>query len=103
MLISGADELFQRACIRLTVPLGQFVPDKTLGSRLHTLGKEAPAKQQELALEYAREALIGMEDIRVVSAKVSSREDQTLEIVFSLEYTGADEPRECEILWELNH
>ena len=74
-----------------------------MGSRLYTLGKAASAQRQELALEYAREALIGMEDIRVVSAQVSLREDQGLEIVFLLEYTGTEQPVEYQVLWELNH
>ena len=103
VLISGAEELFQRACIRLTVPLGRFIPDKNLGSRLYTLGRAAPEQRQELALEYAREALIGMEDIRVVSARIFSGEDQAIEIIFSLEYAGTDQPEECQILWGLNH
>ena len=41
--IDGTQELLQRAAIRLNVPLGSFVYDAQLGSRLHSLKAEDDA------------------------------------------------------------
>ena len=53
----GARESIQQAMIRLSVPQGSFTLDKNLGSRLHTLPNAPKERQEELALEYAQEAL----------------------------------------------
>ena len=100
--VFGAEERFQQAYIRLTVPQGQFALDKELGSRLYTMGQANPQKVQELALEYAREALMGMEDIRVISAEVVLQQDQILKIVFLLEYTGDKTSKQMKMMWEFN-
>lgn len=55
----GARESIQQAMIRLSVPQGSFALDKNLGSRLHTLPNAPKERQEELALEYAQEALLG--------------------------------------------
>lgn len=57
--VRGTDELFQRAEIRLSVPLGAFPCNPKLGSRLHTLTEETPLLDEK-ALSMAREALRGM-------------------------------------------
>lgn len=101
--ISGMEEAVQRACIRLTVPMGNFVLDPNLGSRLHMLGRIQSINQEELALEYAREALLGMEDIRVISAKVDAQQQETLKIEFVLEYTGNEKAEQIGVMWELGH
>lgn len=58
--VDGAQQLVQRAMVRLTVPKGKFVLNPQLGSLLHTLGRTAPAQREQLALEYAQEALLEM-------------------------------------------
>lgn len=64
----GARESIQQAMIRLSVPQGSFALDKNLGSRLHTLPNAPKERQEELALEYAQEALLDLPAVRVVSA-----------------------------------
>lgn len=56
----GARESIQQAMIRLSVPQGSFALDKNLGSRLHTLPNAPKERQEELALEYAQEALLDL-------------------------------------------
>lgn len=65
----GARESIQQAMIRLSVPQGSFALDKNLGSRLHTLPNAPKERQEELALEYAQEALLDLPAVRVVSVK----------------------------------
>lgn len=47
--VDGAQQLVQRAMVRLTVPKGKFVLNPQLGSLLHTLGRTAPAQREQLA------------------------------------------------------
>lgn len=101
--IEGGAEAIQQAMIRLSVPKGSFTLDEELGSRLHTLGNMAEEQQQELALEYAREALMDMSDIRVVSASCKQEEYGVLSFVFSLEYTGVQPPELFEFSWRFNY
>ena len=62
-----------------------------LGSLLHTLGRSAPAQREQLALEYAQEALLEMPEVRVVAArcKQGTQADELL-VKFELECTLAD-------------
>ena len=46
--VDGAQQLVQRAMVRLTVPKGKFVLNPQLGSLLHTLGRTAPAQREQL-------------------------------------------------------
>lgn len=101
--IGGAQEAVQRAMIRLTVPKGSFKPDSELGSRLYTLAKVTDRdKAQELAVEYAQEALLGERDIRVVSARRLQKEDESLWLEFELQYSGEDEIESARVVCELN-
>lgn len=61
MRIQGAAKQAQSAMIRLAVRRGSFVPDKTLGSLLHTL----PGADNALAQSYVQDALSGMPGVRV--------------------------------------
>ena len=89
--VDGAQQLVQRAMVRLTVPKGKFVLNPQLGSLLHTLGRTAPAQREQLALEYAQEALLEMPEVRVVAArcKQGTQADELL-VKFELECTLAD-------------
>ena len=66
--VSGTEEAFQRAGVRLTVPRGSFCYDPALGSRLGTLTGEED-DPDALALFYAQEALGGTTDVAVQSAR----------------------------------
>lgn len=85
--VDGAQQLVQRAMVRLTVPKGKFVLNPQLGSLLHTLGRSAPAQREQLALEYVLE----MPEVRVVAArcKQGTQADELL-VKFELECTLAD-------------
>lgn len=92
--ITGARELFQRAAILLTVPLGGFAYDPKLGSRLRELKGESsdPAGR---ALALSQEALRRLPQVSAESAvftpgdapcvkAVLSCEDQNMEIEVKL-------------------
>lgn len=82
--IGGAKELFQRAEIRLNVPLGSFVYDASLGSRLHEL-KVSDSGLSEKALSMAQEALRVLPQVTAESAKCSG---EPLAAVFQLRCGG---------------
>ena len=65
--ISGTRELFQRAKILLTVPLGNFSYDPELGSRLYELKGES-ADTAGRALSFSQEALRRLPQVTAESA-----------------------------------
>lgn len=70
--LAGTQELFQRAMIRLSVPLGSLDYDAALGSRLHGLNPsdaDFPAK----AAAAAQGALRPLPCITVKNVRVSSQ------------------------------
>jgi phage gp46-like protein len=69
-LIDGIQEILQRAAIRLTVPLGEFVYDAQLGSRLHSLNPLDDTKNAK-ALAMAQEALKSLPQLTVESVACS--------------------------------
>lgn len=82
-LISGTDELLQRAYIRLQCPLGGFSFDPTLGSRLHEIVGIGP-EADRLALSYAQDALRELPAVDAVSAHVDAEE-----VVITVQCSGA--------------
>lgn len=102
--VAGAPDYIQQAMIRLSVPQGSFALDKTLGSRLYALPNTSKERQEELALEYAQEALLPLSDVQVVSAQRTSKEGEKLEIAFSLVYSGQQtgQTERFVTLWALN-
>ncbi len=84
--ISGAQELFQRAAVRLNVPLGSFAYDASLGSRLHEL-KAGDGGLNEKALSMAQEALRILPLVTVESAECS---EEPLTAVFQLSCNGEE-------------
>ena len=102
--VDSAQQLVQRAMVRLTVPKGKFVLNPQLGSLLHTLGRTAPAQREQLALEYAQEALLEMPEVRVVAARCrqGTQADELL-VQFELECTLADSQLERSVVeWRMN-
>lgn len=100
--VDGAQEAIQRAMIRLSVPKGSFVPDPNLGSRLFLLGQSPVEQTEELALEYAKEALLDEKEVQAVSVKKISKTGEGLELEFELEYLGKDAFERFGVMWELN-
>ena len=70
-VLTGAEEVLQRALFRLTARRGAlpFLPE--LGSRLYLLPREKPSARQALAVQYAAEALGDEEDLRVTGAELN--------------------------------
>lgn len=85
--ITGADELIQRAVIRLTVRLGSFAADKTLGSELYRLGRTPERDLDAAALNLTRMALLPLSEITVESA-VCTRFGERLTLKTGLRVRG---------------
>ncbi|MBW7572713.1 histidine kinase [Caproiciproducens faecalis] len=66
--IQGAQELLQRAALRLRIPIGSFAYDPSLGSRLHEL-KSGDSGLNEKALTMAQEALRVLPQVTVEHAE----------------------------------
>jgi len=90
--ITGAEELFQRAKIRLTIPLGSFACNPQLGSRLHTLTADMPLREEK-ALSMAQEALRNLPQLTVEGAVF--QEDTPPKVIITLNYSG--ESRDVEV------
>lgn len=63
--IADERELLQQALIRLSIPKGAFALDANLGSLLYSLGTVPAHKRQEFALQFAKEALVGLQGVSV--------------------------------------
>lgn len=101
--ISGGMEKIQRAIIRLSVPKGSFALDEELGSKLSMLGKVPGNQREELALEYAREAILPVEGVEVTSVQCRQADFEKLVLEMTLEYSGEDAPKEqAMFLWQMN-
>lgn len=83
--IDGAEEIFQRARIRLTVPQGGFCYDARLGSRLRTLSADTP-EPDTAALSLAQEALRPMTNLSVLGAKYEKAPQPAVKV--TVEYGG---------------
>ena len=70
-LIRGADEMFQRAAIRLAVPEGNFPYDAALGSRLSSLTGKEP-DPDAAALSFAQEALRKLPGVTALGASYNA-------------------------------
>jgi phage baseplate assembly protein W len=82
--ISGTQEIFQRTAIRLKVPLGNFVYDPRLGSRLHEL-KKTDSDLNRTALTMSQEALRAVPQVTVLSAE---HKDNPFRAVINLSCNG---------------
>ena len=102
--VDGTQQLVQRAMVRRTVPKGKFVLNPQLGSLLHTLGRTAPAQREQLALEYARETLLEMPEMRVVAARCrQGAQADELVVQFELECTLENGKLERSVVeWRMN-
>jgi hypothetical protein len=80
--VTGSAELFQRAEIRLTVPLGSFSCNPALGSRLHTLTADTPLREKK-ALAIAQEALRGLPQLSVTKAEFITADPAQVKITLN--------------------
>lgn len=89
-VLRGAREKAQQAMIRLTVQKGKFRLDPELGSLFYKLGEAAEISRQDLALEYAKEALLGLEGVEVkrVTCKSGTGDWGTVSLEIWLECGG---------------
>ncbi|MDR2931789.1 MAG: hypothetical protein LBV27_01650 [Oscillospiraceae bacterium] len=78
--LTGADEIIQRALIRLSVKKGAFAPDPGLGSELYRLAGCKSGDRDRVALGYIKEALVPLPQITVDSAVCTMRTDGALDI-----------------------
>jgi phage baseplate assembly protein W len=90
--VTGTEELFQRAKIRLTVPLGSFACNPQLGSRLHTLTADTPLREEK-ALSMAQEALRNLPQLTV--EKAVFLEETPPKVIITLNYSS--EYRDVEV------
>lgn len=88
-VLTGAEEILQRALFRLTARRGAlpFLPE--LGSRLYLLPREKPSARQTLAAQYAAEALRDEEGLRVTGAEVRETAEG-LRLTVSLDWQGQE-------------
>ncbi len=63
--INGHEEFLQRALVLIAVPLGKFVYNKTLGSKIHTV-KSSDEHRLEKVFSYASLALRKYPDLSVL-------------------------------------
>ena len=89
--VGGAEEMLQRAAIRLTVPLGGFCYDASLGSRLHTLTGNEP-DTAAAALPLARDALRALPGAEAIGV---SYDAASRAVTVAVEYGG--EQRKIEV------
>jgi hypothetical protein len=98
MLISGAEELLQRALLRLGIRRGSFGHDPRLGSELFRVAQDTSAATQRAAQSYVQEALIPIPQIEVGDVELL-HEDGEDTIIIRVPLTCDDET----YLLELKH
>ena len=74
-VLSGTEELLQRALFRLTARRGAFPFLPELGSQLYRLPREKPSARQALAIQYAAQALEEETELTVTGAALKDRSD----------------------------
>ena len=63
--ISGAEEITQRALLRLGIRRGSFEYDRSLGSELYRLSRDTSSATRRAAQSYVQEALIPLPELTV--------------------------------------
>ena len=69
-VVQDGDELLDEVLFRLAARRDSFPFLPELGSRMHLLRRAKPSEWESLALQYAVEALDGLDDVSVTSAEV---------------------------------
>ena len=81
------DELLSEVLFRLAARRESFPFLPSLGSRMHLLRRVKPSERENLALQYAVEALAGLTEVTVTGASVSE-EDGTFRVSVELLWQG---------------
>ena len=96
VVLTGAQEIIQRALIRLSVKKGSFAPDPALGSELHRLRPGTGQETNRTALSYAQEALAPLgARVLVLAAQCSVPEPEKL--LIKLRIAVDNEPYQLEV------
>ena len=82
--INGAEELIQRAVLRLGIRRGSFVYDSSLGSELYKLSG-CGEDNRRAAQSYIQEALMPLSGVRVGEVMLTKNADGALNISAVLE------------------
>ena len=88
--VRGAEELLQRALMRLTARRGAFWPDPNYGSRLCTLPRMKPSGRAAAAKLFVAEALSGETELRVADVALLPAGDDgaAVSVAVTLEVEG---------------
>jgi len=86
-VVTGAEALLHEALFRLTARRGSFPFLPELGSRMEELRREKPSAWDELARQFAVEALDGLEGVTVAGAS-ARRERDGLMVTVDLLWQG---------------
>lgn len=92
--VTGAEELIQRAIIRLTVRRGSFALDPALGSELYKLGACANASLAATAENFVRQALLPLATITVNEVRCVRTHDR---LRLQIELNIGGEPKYLEV------
>lgn len=90
-VVSGAEELLQRALLKLTARRGAFLFWEDFGSRLWELGRVQPAARKAAAMQYAAEALAG-ESLTVGDVELEDGGDGILRLRVWLQTENGEYP-----------
>ena len=83
----GGDELLGEVLFRLTARRDSFPFLPGLGSQMHLLRRARPSERENLALQYAVEALEDLSEVTVTGASVR-QEDDALRVSVELSWQG---------------
>lgn len=99
ILIDGEREKIQQALILLTMRKGAFRLAPEMGSLFHRLGSAPEAARTELALEYAQEALMGLDGVQATKASCLPGGDgwSTIQLELWLECGGTQARTQIQI------
>lgn len=87
--VTGAEELAQRAAMKLGARRGAFAAMPDFGSRMTELLRGVrPSQRSAAARLYAAEALSDEPDVSVESAEVTENPDGSAQVALTLSYTG---------------
>ena len=74
-VVQDGEELLGEVLFRLTARRGAFPFLPNLGSRMHLLRRAKPSERENLALQYAAEALDGLAEVTVTGASARQEGD----------------------------
>jgi phage gp46-like protein len=76
--VTGAEELLQRALLRLGIRRGSFEYDAGLGSELYRLSRDTSAATERAAHSYVQEALLPLPEIAVGGVSLSHEDNDLI-------------------------